>query len=157
AIVEGDPPDLPKEGYSDTAQGFVSSCLHKIPKMRATYAMLLSHPWLQAFSKPQTIKEETEEGEEADKIAEAVGHVKLGGGDTADEEVAEWLRGVLAGNKDKSAKSADASRPALHAVPLDTSKDYIMSWVIPKPFNADPHELPGYLDYHSLLGGKDVG
>ncbi|KAG6013691.1 hypothetical protein E4U43_007154 [Claviceps pusilla] len=120
AIVEGDPPDLPKEGYSDTAQGFVSSCLHKIPKMRATYAMLLSHPWLQAFSKPQTIREEAEEGEEADKIAEAVGHIKLGADDTADEEVAEWLRNVLAGGKAKSAEDVSASRPALHAVPLDT-------------------------------------
>ncbi|KAG5934993.1 hypothetical protein E4U53_000550 [Claviceps sorghi] len=120
AIVEGDPPDLPKEGYSDTAQGFVSSCLHKIPKMRATYAMLLSHPWLQAFSKPQTITEEAEEGEEAEKIAEAVGHIKLGGDDTADEEVAEWLRQVLEGGKGKSAEDVDASRPALHAAPLDT-------------------------------------
>lgn len=88
--------------------------------MRATYAMLLSHPWLQAFSKPQTIREEAEEGEEADKIAEAVGHIKLGADDTADEEVAEWLRNVLAGGKAKSAEDVGASRPALHAVPLDT-------------------------------------
>ncbi|KAG5914822.1 hypothetical protein E4U42_000289 [Claviceps africana] len=117
AIVEGDPPDLPKEGYSDTARGFVSSCLHKIPKMRATYAMLLSHPWLQTFSKPQTIAEEAEEGDDADKAAEAVGHMKLGGDDTADDDVAAWLRHVLEGGK---SKAVGASRPALHAVPLDS-------------------------------------
>ncbi|KAG6130240.1 hypothetical protein E4U38_004590 [Claviceps purpurea] len=116
AIVEGDPPDLPTEGFSETAQDFVSSCLHKIPKMRATYAMLLNHPWLQALSKPKTINEETEEGEEADKIAEAVGHLKLGGEDTSDEEVAEWLRQVLNGGKAKSVEEATASRPALHTV-----------------------------------------
>ncbi|QPG96320.1 hypothetical protein C2857_003841 [Epichloe festucae Fl1] len=121
AIVEGDPPDLPKEGYSDTAQGFVSSCLHKIPNMRATYAMLLNHPWLQSFSKPETIAEEAEEGEEADKVAEAVGYLKLGGDDTADEEVASWLRRVLDGGKAKSAEEAKSSRPALHAAPLDSA------------------------------------
>ncbi|KAF5130813.1 Protein kinase wis1 [Metarhizium anisopliae] len=117
AIVEGDPPDLPKEGYSETAQNFVASCLHKMPKMRATYAMLLNHPWLQPFSKPKTITEEVEEGEEAEKAAEAVGNLQLGGGDTEDAEVAAWVKGVLEGGKDKS---GDGSRPALHAVPLDS-------------------------------------
>lgn len=117
AIVEGDPPGLPKEGYSETAQNFVASCLHKMPKMRATYAMLLNHPWLQPFSKPKTITEEVEEGEEAEKAAEAVGNLQLGGGDTEDAEVAAWVKGVLEGGKDKA---GDGSRPALHAVPLDS-------------------------------------
>jgi mitogen-activated protein kinase kinase len=85
--------------------------------MRATYAMLLKHPWLQAFSKPQTITEEVEEGEEADKVAEAVGHLQLGEGNTEDAEVAAWVQGVLKGGKDKA---NDNSRPALHAAPLDS-------------------------------------
>lgn len=117
AIVEGDPPDLPKEGYSDTAQGFVTSCLHKIPKMRATYAMLLNHPWLQSFSKPETITEEAEEGEEAEKVAEAVGQMRLGGDATDDDEVAEWVKGALAGG---GARTGNKARPALHAAPLDS-------------------------------------
>ncbi|KAK2593287.1 MAP kinase kinase Wis1 [Conoideocrella luteorostrata] len=119
AIVEGDPPDLPQEGYSDTARSFVSSCLHKIPKMRATYAMLLNHPWLQSFSKPETITEEAEEGEEAEKVAEAIGHLLLGRDSTEDEEVAEWVKVALQGGKPKSEEN-DTSRPALHAVPLDS-------------------------------------
>lgn len=117
AIVEGEPPGLPAEGYSATAQDFVSSCLHKIPKMRATYAMLLNHPWLQSFSKPQTITEEAEEGEEAEKVAEAVGHLQLGEGNTEDAEVAQWVQSVLTRGKDKA---NDSSRPALHAAPLDS-------------------------------------
>lgn len=83
--------------------------------------MLLNHPWLQSFSKPETIAEEAEEGEEADKAAEAVGYLKLGGDDTADEEVASWLRGVLDAGKAKSAEEAKSSRPALHAAPLDSA------------------------------------
>ncbi|OAA47034.1 mitogen activated protein kinase kinase [Metarhizium rileyi] len=117
AIVEGDPPDLPKEGYSETAQSFVSSCLHKVPKMRATYAMLLNHPWLQSFSKPQTIAEEAEEGDEAEKAAEAVSHLQLGKPAAEDAQVAAWVKAVLRGGNDKA---SDTSRPALHAAPLDS-------------------------------------
>lgn len=122
AIVEGEPPGLPKDGYSETAQSFVQSCLHKIPKMRATYAMLLSHPWLVPFTKPQTIAEEAEEGEEAERVAEAVGKIQLGGeASTEDPEVAAWARAALSGNKGGDNKcDKDAARPALHAAPLDT-------------------------------------
>ncbi|KLU90643.1 hypothetical protein MAPG_10495 [Magnaporthiopsis poae ATCC 64411] len=35
AIVEGDPPDLPAEGYSATARDFVRSCLNKEPQETA--------------------------------------------------------------------------------------------------------------------------
>ncbi|KAI0268744.1 kinase-like protein [Gloeopeniophorella convolvens] len=45
AIVHGDPPDLP-EAYSEAAQHWVSRCLVKRPEGRATYAELLSHPFL---------------------------------------------------------------------------------------------------------------
>lgn len=46
AIVHGDPPELPDEGYSDEARDFVARCLHRVPEMRATYAELLEHPFL---------------------------------------------------------------------------------------------------------------
>ena len=74
AIVEGEPPALP-EGYSDTARDFVKGCLNKIPKLRPTYAMLLKHPWLQPFSKPETITEEAEEGPAADEVEIGRAHV----------------------------------------------------------------------------------
>lgn len=41
AIVHGDPPELPDQGFSEEAKNFVARCLHKIPDMRATYAELL--------------------------------------------------------------------------------------------------------------------
>ena len=41
AIVHGDPPELPEEGYSDAAKDFVARCLHRLPEMRATYTELL--------------------------------------------------------------------------------------------------------------------
>ncbi|KAI0725041.1 kinase-like protein [Fomitopsis betulina] len=50
AIVHGDPPELP-ENFSKESRDFVTRCLHKIPEHRATYAELLSHPFLQADRK----------------------------------------------------------------------------------------------------------
>lgn len=41
AIVHGDPPELPDEGYSEEARDFVARCLHRLPEMRPTYAELL--------------------------------------------------------------------------------------------------------------------
>ncbi|KAL4722338.1 MAP kinase kinase Wis1 [Fusarium chlamydosporum] len=118
AIVEGDPPAMPEEGYSDTATDFVKSCLHKIPKQRPTYAMLLKHPWLVEFTKPQTIAEEAEEGDEVDKVAEAVGKIALNS-TTEDAEVAAWVNGVL--KKERDGLKADGPvRPALHTAPLDS-------------------------------------
>ncbi|CCM00056.1 uncharacterized protein FIBRA_02083 [Fibroporia radiculosa] len=46
AIVHGDPPELP-ESYSDASRDFVARCLHKVPEMRASYAELLNHPFMQ--------------------------------------------------------------------------------------------------------------
>ncbi|RGP68067.1 ste ste7 kinase [Fusarium sporotrichioides] len=118
AIVEGEPPAMPDEGYSDTATDFVRSCLHKIPKQRPTYAMLLKHPWLIDFTKPQTIAEEAEEGDEADKVAESVGKIALNS-TTEDAEVADWVNGVLQKERD-GLKVGGPLRPALHTVPLDS-------------------------------------
>ncbi|KAF5667944.1 ste ste7 kinase [Fusarium heterosporum] len=118
AIVEGEPPAMPEDTYSDAAKDFVQSCLHKIPAKRPTYAMLLKHPWLVEFTKPQTITEEAEEGEEADKVAEAVGKIDLNSA-TDDAEVAEWVKGVLRLEKEGLMASGPA-RPALHTAPLDS-------------------------------------
>ncbi|TQN65931.1 Protein kinase wis1 [Colletotrichum shisoi] len=117
AIVEGEPPGLPDEGFSSTAHDFVRRCLNKIPKDRPTYAALLQHPWMARFSKIETIAEEVEEGEEAEAVAETVGKLSLSSG-TDDEEVAEWVKSVL--ERKRSGLVAPASRPALHAAPLDT-------------------------------------
>lgn len=46
AIVHGDPPELPEEGYGEHARDFVAKCLEKVPERRATYAELLEHPFL---------------------------------------------------------------------------------------------------------------
>lgn len=118
AIVEGEPPGLP-DNYSSTARDFVRRCLNKVPKERPTYAMLLQHPWLKSMTQPQTITEEAEEGEEADAVADAVGKINLSSG-TDDEEVAQWVQGVLAQKKQGSYGSV-AAKPALHAAPLGIS------------------------------------
>ncbi|CAH0016958.1 unnamed protein product [Clonostachys rhizophaga] len=117
AIVEGEPPGLPEEGYSPIAKDFVRSCLNKIPKLRPTYAMLLKHAWLSPMTKPQTITEEAEEGDEADKVAETVGQIELDAS-VEDEEVANWVKAVLK-QQAVSGKGSPVA-PALHAAPLDT-------------------------------------
>lgn len=80
--------------------------------------MLLKHPWLKEFSKPQTIAEEAEEEDGADQVAEAVGNMNLGSG-TEDEEVAAWVHKML-GHKSEGDDKTDSSKPALHAAPLDS-------------------------------------
>lgn len=82
--------------------------------------MLLKHAWLSSLSKPQTITEEAEEGEEADKAAEAVGKIDLTSG-AGDVEVAEWVTSVLR-RKAAGLDGNGPSRPALHAAPLDGAK-----------------------------------
>jgi mitogen-activated protein kinase kinase len=118
AIVEGEPPAMPEDTYSDMAKDFVKSCLHKIPMKRPTYAMLLKHPWLVEFTKPQTIAEEAEEGDGVDTVAEAVGKINLDSS-TADAEVADWVNGVLQREKD-GLKEDGPLKPALHNAPLDS-------------------------------------
>ena len=77
--------------------------------------MLLKHPWLEEFSKPQTIAEESEDGDDLEKVADAVGKIHLGSS-TEDAEVAAWVHKML-GHKGEGTES---SRPALHAAPLDS-------------------------------------
>ncbi|EOA85372.1 uncharacterized protein SETTUDRAFT_137998, partial [Exserohilum turcica Et28A] len=122
AIVDGEPPDLPDEGYSDAAKNFVRGCLNKIPNLRPTYAMLLQHAWLAPLIKPDTIAEEEEEEVQAaqeagadeaagDKgPAEAIEPVE-------DQEVADWVKAAI--EKRRSGKMKGVEKPALHAAPLD--------------------------------------
>ncbi|KAI5464126.1 kinase-like domain-containing protein [Mariannaea sp. PMI_226] len=131
AIVEGEPPAMPVEGYSESAKDFVKGCLHKIPMKRPTYAMMLKHPWLSEFSKPQTITEEVEEGDEAERVAEAVGKIDLNSS-TEDDEVAAWVKGVLK-RKESGLDSKGPSQPALHAAPLDSVSPIGSPLLGPKP------------------------
>ncbi|KAK3372384.1 kinase-like domain-containing protein [Podospora didyma] len=124
AIVEGEPPGLPAEGYSPAAHDFVKSCLNKIPTKRHTYPMLLQHPWIKALSKPETITEDAEAEDAAadDELADATGALNLNGPTNfvgGDYEVAEWVTGVL-DRKRKGLLPGTVEKPALHAVPLDT-------------------------------------
>lgn len=116
AIVDGEPPDLPVEGYSELARDFVRGCLNKIPKMRPTYGMLLQHGWLAGLSKPQTITEADEE--EAEAGGNAAGAANVGHSGTEDEEVANWVKNAI--ERKKSGLMGEAAKPALHAAPLDT-------------------------------------
>ncbi|OBT68471.1 STE/STE7 protein kinase [Pseudogymnoascus sp. 23342-1-I1] len=128
AIVDGDPPDLPAEGYSPITRDFVRGCLHKIPKLRPTYSMLLQHPWLAALSKPAAISEDDEtssadssaDGPDGPAAAAANGSsANADASDPAyDDEVAQWVRSAL---ERKAAGQIGASaKPALHAAPLDS-------------------------------------
>ncbi|KAF3913249.1 PAK-2p27 [Arthrobotrys entomopaga] len=119
AIVDGPPPDLPEEGFSPQARDFVRRTLHKIPKMRPTYAALLQHPWLSEMQTNQTITEEDEEDENAEQVPQV---------DTPSTpvtsgfpEVREW---VVAQLKKREEKLRDGGKwggikPALHSVALD--------------------------------------
>lgn len=122
AIVEGDPPDLPPEGYSASARDFVSSCLNKNPKKRLTYPQLLQHPWIKGLTKPETITEEAE-GEDdaaADDLADAAAKQLNLNAEGSDLEVAAWVTGALERKKRGLEPQIDGGRPALHAAPLDT-------------------------------------
>ncbi|KAI9814250.1 MAG: hypothetical protein M1827_003416 [Pycnora praestabilis] len=112
AIVDGDPPDLPDEGFTDTARDFVRNCLNKTPKLRPTYAMLLRHAWLSPLIKPPTITEEDEDAEEDLAATEQADPA------TADKEVGEWVAGAI--ERRRNGKVGKKEKPALHAAPLDT-------------------------------------
>ncbi|KUJ23599.1 BOS5, mitogen-activated protein kinase [Mollisia scopiformis] len=123
AIVDGEPPDLPAEGYSAAARDFVKGCLNKIPKLRPTYGALLAHPWLLELSKPVTISEEDEEMAEVNAETTYTGgvgdHKVMGAGrGTEDAEVAEWVKNAI--ERKKNGLMGESKKPALHAAPLDT-------------------------------------
>ncbi|EXJ68672.1 STE/STE7 protein kinase [Cladophialophora psammophila CBS 110553] len=116
AIVDGDPPDLPADQFSEAAIDFVRGCLNKIPRLRPTYAMLLRHAWLAPLLKPPTISED-EEGEQAAEAGIESAFSSSAAPDTADREVAEWVKSAL--EKKKAGKLASHKKPALHEAPLD--------------------------------------
>jgi len=137
AIVDGEPPDLPPEGYSDAARNFVRGCLNKIPNLRPTYAMLLQHAWLAPLAKPETITEEDEDevvaATEAD-ASEAAGDKGLPEPIDAvfDQEVADWVKGAIEKRRKGTMKRAE--KPALHAAPLDAVQS--PSQTTPEPVEA---------------------
>ncbi|KAF2168302.1 hypothetical protein M409DRAFT_53581 [Zasmidium cellare ATCC 36951] len=124
AIVDGDPPDLPAETFSEAARDFVAGCLNKIPKLRPTYPMLLQHAWLAPLDKPETIAEEDEEAAEAAAEAEANGEPVPSEpqpienqGNFIDREVGEWVIDAI--DRRKKGTMGKSAKPALHAAPLD--------------------------------------
>lgn len=126
AIVDGEPPDLPEEGFSPQARNFVRGCLHKIPKLRPSYSMLLQHSWLLSLSKPSTISEEAEE--ETDTESEGGLNTTSPGPADGDSEVREWVRSAMEKQKKQIEEGfKKPEKPALHAAPLD---------VVPSP---NPH------------------
>ncbi|KAF2749448.1 Pbs2-type MAP kinase [Sporormia fimetaria CBS 119925] len=116
AIVDGEPPDLPAEGFSDAARNFVSGCLNKIPKLRPTYAMLLQHAWLAPLVKPATITEEDEDAEE--EAHNGTSPADAEAGVVFDKEVADWVKDAIEKRK-KGILGKGVQKPALHAAPLD--------------------------------------
>lgn len=116
AIVDGEPPDLPADSFSEVSRDFVKGCLNKIPKMRPTYAALLRHAWLSPLMKPPTISEDDEAEKAAEAGGDASGDVEPGS-ETADKEVAAWVKNAI--ERKRSGKMGVSAKPALHAAPLD--------------------------------------
>ena len=112
--MDGEPPDLPADRFSEAARDFVRGALNKIPKLRPTYAMLLRHPWLAPLLKPPTISEEDEE-EEADGDVSVDESTALA---VLDEEVAQWVNDAM--ERKRNGKMGKKTKPALHAAPLDS-------------------------------------
>jgi mitogen-activated protein kinase kinase len=121
--VDGEPPDLPEESFSEAAKNFVRGCLNKIPNLRPTYAMLLQHPWLAPLVKPATIVEEDEEEAEAAANGTLPQPTESSDIQTTDEvvfdrEVADWAKDILEQRRNGTLGKG-APKPALHAAPLD--------------------------------------
>ncbi|KAK4696425.1 mitogen-activated protein kinase kinase, partial [Lecanoromycetidae sp. Uapishka_2] len=111
AIVDGDPPDLPADRFSEAARDFVRGALNKIPKLRPTYAMLLRHVWLAPLLKPATISEEDEDAVEEETTEGAVAPGVI------DKEVAQWVTDAM--ERKRNGTMGKKAKPALHAAPLD--------------------------------------
>ena len=118
-VLDPDQPDLPADRFSEAARDFVAGCLNKIPKLRATYPMLLQHAWLAPLLKPDVITEEDEEAaEKAHAAGESIPQPDMpGDGEFYDREVGEWVIAAL--EKRREGKMAKNLKPALHAVALD--------------------------------------
>ncbi|KHJ33934.1 putative map kinase kinase [Erysiphe necator] len=113
AIVDGEPPALPKDSFSPQICDFVRSCLNKKPMLRPKYSMLLQHIWLAPFSMPETISEENEDIEvSGDRESSNFNDLTKG-----DKEVADWVINAL--EMKKIGKIDEIIKPALHAAPLN--------------------------------------
>ncbi|RKF55906.1 Protein kinase wis1 [Golovinomyces cichoracearum] len=122
AIVEGEPPGLPKDLFSPQIRDFVRGCLNKKPMLRPTYSMLLQHPWLAQLSKPITISEE-DENPEADVDAKSSNIEET---ISVDKEVAEWVINAL--RKKKNGTLGGSLQQDLHAAqPSSVSPDIRIS------------------------------
>jgi len=120
AIVEGDPPELPSDGFSNTAREFVKSCLNKVPSKRPTYKNLLQHSWLASLSKPGTITEVDEESGLANGVETM--SITASSMEVGDQEVADWVKNALVKSLEEEARHVGQpngkAKPALHAAPL---------------------------------------
>ncbi|KAK2751033.1 hypothetical protein FQN57_000108 [Myotisia sp. PD_48] len=109
AIVQGEPPQLPDEGFSDDAKDFVKSCLNKNPALRPNYATLIRHPWVAGLmERPIPEPVHTADGAAGPQSSDS---------EVFDQEVADWVREALE-RKEKNLPCSKG-RPALHAVALD--------------------------------------
>lgn len=117
--MDGEPPDLPVDRYSEAARNFVSGCLNKIPKLRPTYGMLLQHAWLAPLLKPSPIMEEDEDLAESTPTpsTESDSSPDEMPGGVVDKEVADWVKEAI--ERRRSGKMGRKEKPALHAAPLD--------------------------------------
>ena len=104
------------------ARDFVRGCLHKIPKLRPTYAMLLRHPWLAELLSPPTTVDAGKEPGSTSASAEPNGDSVPS---TADEEVASWVAEALERRRNGTMGKKD--QPALHAAPLDARAQPVAS------------------------------
>lgn len=122
AIVKGEPPQLPDEGYSDEAKDFVRSCLNKNASLRPSYARLLRHPWLAPLMEPPS----SEQGNVSQALSDSplqssnpilsADYPAYPAHEVVDKEVSDWVRGCIEGLINSGSIKA---RPALHAVALD--------------------------------------
>lgn len=84
--------------------------------------MLLQHPWIKGFGKPETITEESEAESEAtdNALADAAARqLNISAEGAGDEEVAAWVLEVMDRQR-KGLEPASAQKPALHAAPMDS-------------------------------------
>ena len=109
--MDGEPPDLPANKFSEAARDFVRRTLNKVPKLRPNYVTLLQHPWLAPLLKPPTISEEDE-----DLADEEIAHEAAAPG-AFDKEVALWVSGAM--ERKRNGTMGRKATPALHAAPLD--------------------------------------
>ncbi|KAF7164901.1 hypothetical protein CNMCM5623_009301 [Aspergillus felis] len=118
AIVHGDPPTLPAQGYSEEAHAFVRACLDKNPSKRPSYSTLLRHPWLAPLMQPPT---ESNGTDATDATSAASSDGQPGGPHastaTEDEEVAKWVKERI--ERHQRGQLQESEKPALHTVALD--------------------------------------